>query len=377
MSEKRILIASLLKPVNDTRMFEKIGLSVSKLSGTQVHVVGYEAPLPLAPPNMHFHPVFNFNRLSFGRLKAQKTYQRLLKSIHPELLIVCTHELLEISRKYCRKYGAKLIYDVQENYALNLTSQRNYPLPARAFLANLVRKTEKKAAPVVSHFLLAERSYAEELTFLQQGKYSFLENKYKPETAYTSPVTPVKLAQGPLGLLYSGTIAALYGVFDAVALAEQLHALDESIRLTIIGYCADSQTLQQLRNLITNKSYIRLIGGDTLVPHAQILQAISQSHVGLLPYHPNPSTEKCIPTKLYEYMAYALPMLVQHNPLWQSMVDANNAGSMIDFKSACPSEVLLRIRGQVFYTKGIPVNIYWKSEELKLLSIVKALLKSA
>ncbi|RIJ41826.1 glycosyltransferase [Pontibacter oryzae] len=374
MSEKRILIASLLKPINDTRMFEKLGLSLSKLSGVQVHIIGYKAPLPPAPTNVFFHPAFNFERVSLSRLTAQRTYKQLLENIKPDLLIACTHELLAASRSYCLKYGAKLMYDVQENYALNLTSQRNYPLPARAFLANLVRKTEKKTAPFISHFLLAERSYAQELPFLAKGKYKILENKYKPNARYDTPATPVSLANGPLKLLYSGTIATLYGVFEAVSLAEQLHDMDASISLTIIGYSPDKQTLKHLISLIQGKPFIRLVGGNQLVPHEQILQLIRESHVGLLPYQPNPSTERCIPTKLYEYMAYALPMLVQHNSIWQSILAEKKAGLMIDFKTERPSDILLRIRQQDFYTSGIPQNIYWEHEELKLLEIIKSAL---
>ncbi|WP_299761757.1 glycosyltransferase [uncultured Pontibacter sp.] len=378
MSEKRILIASLLKPITDTRMFEKLGLSLSKLAETQIHIAGFLAPEPIsAPAQVYFHPIFNFRRLSINRYLAQQKYTQLLEQVKPDLVIACTHELLATSQRYCRKHGAKLLYDVQENYTLNLATQQNYPPLLRQLLTYGVSKVEAKTASGVTHFLLAEQSYAQELPFIKGRNFTVIGNKYNPAPDYTLPATPVKLEQQPLRLLYSGTIAELYGIFDAINLAIELHRLDASTTLTIIGYSARQDTLQKLQEQIKGKSYIRLIGGDRLVPHQQILQIIKESNLGLLPYQPHPSTERCIPTKLYEYMAYALPVLVQQNPLWQSITHTNQAGLSIDFKQARPQELLPRIRQQLFYTSGVPQEIFWQSEEEKLLAIVKQALKKA
>ncbi|GHA60227.1 glycosyltransferase [Pontibacter akesuensis] len=375
MSEKRILLAAVLKPVNDTRMYEKLGLSLSKLPDTQIHIAGFHAPLPTdAPSNLRFHPIFRFNRLSLTRFKAQQLYLNLLQQLQPHLIIACTHELLLPSMRYCQSTGAKLVYDVQENYSLNLTSQRNYLPVLRQLLAWSVRRAERRAAHAVSHFLLAERSYADELPFLEEARYSIIENKYKPAPGYTLPATPVRLQQVPLRLLYSGTIAEMNGVFEAVELAEKLHALDETVSLKIIGYSSRQDTLQRLKQRIKEKPYITLVGGDGLVPHQKILEAIGESSVGLLPYWPHPSTSRCIPTKLFEYIAYALPVLVQQNPLWASIVAANKAGLSVDFAAIQPQELLQRIRQQTFYTSGVPDTVYWKSEEAMLNSLIKELL---
>ncbi|MCC9167611.1 glycosyltransferase [Pontibacter harenae] len=374
MSEKRILIASLLKPINDTRMYEKMGLSLSKLPHTHIHVAGFDAPAPTsAPANIFFHPVFNFKRLGFGRAQAQVTFYRLLKQLKPHLIIVGTHELLLTSYLYARSSKCKLVYDIQENYTLNLKEQNNYKPLAKRVLARGVGSIEKFVVPSVDHFLVAEKSYLQELTFLG-NKYTLLENKYKAATNYTPPSTPVAVNPAAIKLLYSGTIAEIYGIFEAVEFASALHKVHAGITLTIIGYCARSSTLQHLKQLIQDKNYITLIGGDKLVPHQQILEQIQHSDVGLLPYQPNPSTFRCIPTKLYEYMAHALPLVVQQNPLWHNMVKRYQAGVSINFRQADAKEMLNQLEQQVFYKAGISNDLYWQSEEDKLLPIVASLL---
>lgn len=375
MSEKRILLASLLKPVNDTRMYGKLGLSLCKLPQVQVHLAGFSAPLPAeALDNLHFHPIFSFKRISTGRFTAQHKYWQLLKTVKPDLLIVCTHELLLLSWLYCRNHSCRLIYDVQENYSLNLTAQDTYNPILKNLLAKGVRTIENLTAPTIAHFFLAERSYAAELPFIAD-RYTMVKNKYKPATNYKPRLTPVSLKPGPLKLLYSGTISGIYGIFEAVELANDWHKLNPQVTLTIIGYCAHEPTLQKLKQTIAGKPYITLIGGDKLVPHPEILEAISTHDLGLLPYQPNESTFRCIPTKLYEYMAYGLPVLMQHNKLWDDILTAHGAGLSIDFNNVSSNNTESIVCNQLFYTNGIPENVFWDTEERKLLTITSQVLQ--
>ncbi|WP_018478124.1 glycosyltransferase family protein [Pontibacter roseus] len=375
MSEKRILLASLLKPISDTRMYEKLGLSLSKIPGATVHICGFRATVPAgAPPNIVFHSIFNFKRLSLGRAKAQLQFYRLLLQVKPQLLLVTTHELLLVSLLYKNRYGCRLIYDVQENYSLNLRAQHNYNWPLKQLLALGVRSMEHLTATGTDHFLLAERSYAQELPFLK-GRYTLLENKFKAPSAHAPAITPVAIpSQGPLRLLYSGTIAEEYGVFEAIELAEKLYLIRPETTLTIIGYCANTATWESILQRSSGKSYIKLIGGNQLVPHQQILEQITQSHVGLLPYRPNESTFRCIPTKLFEYMAHALSILIQQNPLWETLVDETGAGMSIDFSQPDLEALYSQMLQQPFYATGIPADIYWETEEKKLLQVVQPLL---
>ncbi|MBC5991440.1 glycosyltransferase [Pontibacter cellulosilyticus] len=375
MSEKRILLASLLKPINDTRMYEKLGLSISKIPNTQVHICGFSAPVPAsAPTNITFHPIFKFKRLSVGRFTAQFDYYRLLLSVKPAIVIVCTHELLLTSLLYCRKYKAKLVYDVQENYALNLRSQFNYAALVKQLLAFGVESIERFSTPSVSSFILAERCYANELTFLKD-RFIILENKYKRQPDYTLPNTPVSLPDKQLRLLYSGSISEEYGILEAIALADRLYTLDKNTTLTIIGYCSNSHTWQKVQEATKGKSYISIIGGTTLVPHTDIIREMQQSTIGLLPYRPNQSTANCIPTKLYEYMAHGLIILISQNPLWQGIVQQHQAGLSVAFESINAAELVKQLRQQQFYTKNTPKDIFWDEEEPKLLDMISNMIR--
>mgnify|MGYP000229935105 CR=1 FL=1 len=82
-------------------------------------------------------------------------------------------------------------------------------------------------------------------------------------------------------LLYSGTIAKAYGIFEAIELSKKLYENDSSIRLTIIGYCAKKSDLLRLKHEIQGLDFVTLIGGDHLVPHSEIVNEIKKANFGL------------------------------------------------------------------------------------------------
>ncbi|MFB9862158.1 glycosyltransferase [Rufibacter immobilis] len=378
MIRKRILLVSLLKPVSDTRLYEKIGQSLAKLPDTEVHVAGYIAPIPPAAENtgITFHPVFHFKRLSLGRILAQGRFWKLLNQVRPHLLIIGTHELLPLSALYCRLHACKLVYDVQENYYLNLTTQQVYPGLIAKIAGNLVRFMEKMLAPAIAHFFLAEQAYARELPFLGQ-RYTVLQNKYLP--AVTNPAAkrslPVALTQHrPLRLLYSGTISRLYGVWEAIEFTSRLRNWVPDVQLTIIGYCAEAAYLTELRAQIKDLSFVTLLGGDALVPHHEILAQEQRHHLGLLPYRPHPSTFTCLPTKLFEYLANGLVVVTEENPLWEEILRQTNGGLTHAFAQELTAEKVEQLLRRTYYQKGIPADVFWKEEAQHAQQVVRQLL---
>jgi glycogen(starch) synthase len=367
MIKTRILLASVLKPINDARMFHKLGISFSKLPGTEVHIAGFTAPLRPAPANIFFHPLFSFTRLGWARLLAPFRFLSLLLRVKPTIIVAGTFELLLPSLAYRLFHPCRVVYDIRENYYLNLRSQGVYPPLVRDILAASVRALEHLSAPFIAAFFLAERSYLQELPFLG-GRSLILENKFKPYGAAPGPgpVSPVTLGPGPIRLLYSGTISELYGVFEAIDLCYRLNQVKPVFSLTIVGHCPQPDILHRVQTAIRDKPYIRLEGGDHLVPHHRIIAAMRESHLGLLPYHPHPSLSRCRPTKLFEYLAAALPVLVQHNPYWQPLILEKEAGILLDFHAYQPADLVEQILTGTFYARKNLGDLYWDSEEQKL-----------
>ena len=141
-----------------------------------------------------------------------------------------------------------------------------------------------------------------------------------------------------------------------IKLINKLHQFDQKIYLTIIGYCAHSPTFEKLQKTIQNKSYIKLIGGNHLVPHSQIIEKIKQADCGFISYQSNPSTDNCIPTKLYEYLAHHLPIICVQNPLWENTIKKYQAGICENFENA--EKIYHQLNNITFYPHLVDNSIF-------------------
>ncbi|UOQ70781.1 glycosyltransferase [Hymenobacter cellulosilyticus] len=375
MQPTTFLLASVLKPLDDTRMYGKYGRTlVGRAAETHtVHIAGRWAPTPAnAPAGLQFHSLLRGSRLSWQRLAAQLRYWRLLGRLQPDVVVVHAPELLPLTLLWqrLRPGQRQFLYDVRENYALNIRTQQVYPSWLRDWLAALVRRLETAAASRAAGIILAERSYADELPFATQPRTVVLENKFEPQPGQAIP-TQARLLPQPgqeLRLLYSGTISELNGVFEAIEFTQRLRQLWPAAHLTIIGFCQRPEQLQQLRQVIAGAAgAVTLIGGDTLVPHAQIVAEIGRSHLGLLPYRRHESTWRCVPTKLFEYLANGLPVLIPDNPYWTEVVARHQAGVVVDFtETNLPTRVVEALTTSSFYPHGLPAEAFWQAEATKL-----------
>jgi glycogen(starch) synthase len=382
-----VLLASVLKPVDDTRMRGKFAETLRARPGTEVHVAGRGPRLAAGQqvgkaPNISQHPIFHGTRLSLERLAAQRRYWRLLQQLRPDIVVAHAPELLPLTLLWqALGRGRKFLYDIRENYALNVSTQGVYAGLTRRGLAAGLRWVEGWAARRAAGVILAEASYADELPFLPAlpaGRVVVLENKYQPGPGEVLPTQARRLPAPtePLRLLYSGTISELNGVWEAIAVAGQLRqAWPGGAQLTIIGFCQQPALLRELQAQVAhNASGVHLIGGAEMVPHARIVAEISCSHLGLLPYRPHPSTARCRPTKLFEYLAHGLPVLLPPNPLWRALVQQHGAGLEIDFSQPVNGEALAaKLQAAAFYPRGIPGEVIWATEGEKLRYLLDSL----
>jgi len=363
----------------------KFAQTLQERPGAEVHIAG-RGPVPAAEATQTgnkvlSHVIFSGSRLSLQRIGAQLRYVALLRRLQPKLVVVHAPELLPLTLLWqLLGRDRKFIYDIRENYALNVSTQGVYQGLTRRWLAAGLRWVESLAARRAAAVILAEESYAAELPFLltlPTSRVLVLENKYQPAPgeAQSTQARPLLPLSEPLRLLYSGTISELNGVWEAIALTKSLRAAwPGGARLTIVGFCQQPALLRALQERVAVEGpWLQLIGGAELVPHARIVAEIGRSHLGLLPYRPHPSTARCRPTKLFEYLAQGLPVLIPPNPLWRALVQQHGAGLEVDFSSPDIAALAVALTNSNFYPSGPPAEALWRSEGEKLQRLLDSL----
>lgn len=367
MTKKVIAIISVLKPADDTRMYEKFARSVSNTNKYEINIIGFSTKNIPPSKNIHFHPLPKFKRSSLKRCFAWWRVLKILLEVKPKIVIATTPELLIVSIANKILFGSKIIYDIQENYYLNIRYSGVYPALIKNPLAVAVRCLEILSAPWIDHYILAEKVYQDQLHFIGKN-YTLIENKADILPVYLSPI-PAE--DNSIRLLYCGTISLHYGVFDAIDTVILAHEKNRAIQLFIVGYAAHQQTLERLKIKIQPYSFIHLIGGDQPIPHHVILQEMQQADFCLLPYQPNKSTQGRLPTKLFECLVMKKPMIITSNPAWNQIIDTYRAGIFCDFTLNDLSWV--HHLKDIFYTTSPTEQFAWKSEVGTLNNIIDSL----
>ncbi|PWJ44408.1 glycosyltransferase [Sediminitomix flava] len=362
MNKKSIFLASTQKPINDSRMFEKFALSLSQ--HFRLSVFGWNAPVPNVP-EIEFICLHTTQRLQW--------YKEFWKSLHtqkPDYIIVHHPELLPVSLAYKIKHPSVcLFYDMQENYFRNFHYQNLYPKGIKTILGIGFRTLEYLSLPFLQKIFCAEKCYPNEIPFIKK-KALVLENKYK--SLYPSEKDKIKEPLKPkvLKLLLCGTISKVFGAERAIEFVERLNQESTLVQLKIIGKGVEEDLISEIKEKAEKLDYITIEGIDQLVAHQQIINEMKKADAILLPYLPNKSTENCIPTKLYEAMALGIPMLIQKNKLWETIIKKHQAGLMIDFHST-NTQIVNTFLEQSFYPNGIVKEAYWENEEKKLLKVMR------
>ncbi|HEY5691909.1 MAG TPA: glycosyltransferase [Cyclobacteriaceae bacterium] len=350
MKNRRIVIASVLKPIDDTRMFEKMALSLCESHDCEVTIMGQSIHQIPAHPGIEFIPFEIAGRFSLDRFLTPTKILLTLFKVRPGILIVNTHELLIVSVISRILFGCVIVYDIRENYYRNIRFSETYPARFRLPLSWWIRGKEKLVTRLFHHVILAENSYATELGFI--GKhFTILENKA------IQPKVGRRTSTGVHKLLFTGTISKSTGVFEAITLATVLHKEDPEVRLMIAGYCALPSTRLEVLERIRDKPFILLKGFYQLLPHREIMAEIENADFGIMYYPPSPHTSGSVPTKLFEYMANQLPIITWANQPYAPRVMEQNAGLLWDV----PPELLNKMKTQSFYPKRA-VDVYWEGK---------------
>jgi len=188
MREKiRIIIASVLKPTEDSRMLYKFGFSLRETNKYEVYILGFTKKKYGKINNIHLYSLFSKTRTHPSRVLAPLRLVRLILKIKPDLIILTTYELIPavIIANFFFKF--KLIYDIQENFSLNVLSNQTLLKGLQQVAAGWIRWWEKRIHPHVDHYLLAEQYYRDE--FPQLSKFTVVENKYNGTTVQGSPIS--------------------------------------------------------------------------------------------------------------------------------------------------------------------------------------------
>ena len=365
----KILIASVLKPADDVRSCYKIGQTLAQTNKYEVNIIGFDSKKKVEIKNIFLYPLFKFKRNSIKRLFAPIIVFKKYLQLKPQLIIVNTPELLWVIYLIKILFGTKIIYDLQENYRYNIKQNKIYSGITKSISLFYLKLIERLTKYFIDGFFVAEEVYLNDLNFIHKKPYIRLLNKtVVPQWGKNNPIKFT--SNQDLKFIYSGTIGEEYGTIDAINFCKKLYVSNSKITLTIIGYSSDNQYLELVKNKINQVKYIRLITEDKPIPQSEIIDEIRNSDIALLPYQLNPNLSGRFPTKIYDYLALGIPMVIPPHNHWKAYLDQYSAGLCLNYKNPEIKKFNQELSSSTFYKTYPKEEIQWKSQEQNMLEFI-------
>ncbi|MFK7953070.1 MAG: hypothetical protein AB8B73_09505 [Ekhidna sp.] len=363
---KSIVIASVLKPTDDVRGYWKIAQSIAQTNNYDINIIGNEGKKVCDDKRITFHPHQVQGNSPIKRWIIRKRILVKILKLKPQLLIITTHELINISLLVKIITGCKVIYDVQENYSSNIKYLT--PTIPKLLYRRVIQLKENLSKYWISEYWLAEKCYLYELKFIK-GKAKIIENKATKFIRKRNVSEKVKL-------LFSGTISEYSGVKNAINLLVKIQEKHPSTSLKIIGQIHDESLMKFLEKKQNELTNIELNISKKSIPYEDILDAIFFANIGIIGYELNEVNQNKIPTKLYEYSRYQLPFIVSENSRWSEIGALLGGAIPINFDWPKIEKVLEKYENtSILFPKNYPEEATWEQESNKIKSSIETLLK--
>ncbi|MEN2282208.1 hypothetical protein AAGF08_08720 [Algoriphagus sp. SE2] len=364
-----ILIASSIKPLKDTRAWEKLGISLRETNKYDLNIIGFSSKFLERFEGARIFPSLFNTSSTWERYFAQFRFLKTVFKVKPKILIVCTYEYLFVGALLKVVFGYKLIYDVQENYLLNLDLNTELSVAKKSNAAKIIKKSE--AVKGIDFYFLAEKCYVQEMP--EKKPFLILENKFAGKIIDKSPFRYSE--KKAFRFLISGTITPAFGTIEGINFFNSILEIFPDSSLHIVGHVPLKSFRLKLEKTVKSNPKIHLKIDENPIDHQLILEEIKASDFCLLPYQKHSAIKDKMPTKLFEGMALGIPILISKNEKWESFLNQYQGGFSIDFESEeLAREQFLTGIQRDFFTNKLGDEILWSSQEQEFLKVIAEIL---
>lgn len=316
-SRQSIAVISTVHETYDTRIFYK------QIPSLREHYdVLYLSPMSGAPEE-DFIRALPKSRSKMGRLATHLSLLQNLVNVRADLYLLHDPELLPLG-VLLSLLGKRVVWDMHED-TYNDIKTKHYLSPAlRVIAGGTYRLVQSLAARLLSGFILAEDAYGRSLP---ASLKTCVVHNY-PLLNRLSPFGD--LAKNPESLVYIGSISRNRGIFQLLDVVNTLRPRLPGVRLLLIGPFADPELEREVRSYVLDLGIQDNVDIRGPIRNVDAYPLVAQCMIGVALLLPEPNFTSSLPTKMFEYMALGLPVVVSAFPLWEEIVHTHHVGASID-----------------------------------------------
>ena len=271
-----------------------------------------------------------------------------------------------------RLRGGRVVYDAHEDLPRQLMSKEWIPKDLRPAISVLVAAVLPWTANITDAIVAATDQVAQ--TFSRSQAVT-LWNYPRLDEFEVADVQPFR-DRDPF-VVYVGGVTAVRGIHNMVRAMSLVN--DDTVRLRIAG---NAQPASYANTLMATPGSERL---DLLgwMGRSAVIDLLGNALAGLVVMPPAPQHAAGLPTKMFEYMAAGLPVIVSDFPTWRRIIDESGAGIAVDPEK--PEAIAEAIDWVASHRDGaeamgrrgqaaVSERYNWETESAKLLNLYDRLM---
>lgn len=330
-------------PWSDTRIFHK-ELKSLRDAGYEPHLVVNNAASRMED-GIAVHGVTTTNRgrlsrMVLGTMRVYRESRRLKADVYhfhdPELM---PWALL------LRLRGATVVYDVHEDLPRDILMKEWIPAGLRRAMSWFFERFENAVARCMSGVIAATPHIRER--FVRAG----IDARNVGNFPRIEELTPRRQDQvQKLHVCYVGAISRARGIREIVRALEHV---PQDVKLVLCGTFTDAALEVEVRSL-PGWSKVDYLGQ---VDRHTVQQVVAESLAGLSILQPSEAFLDALPTKIFEYMACGVPVLVSDFPLWRTIVEQSDCGFAVDpTNPEAIARAIHRLSADFEHAKALGIN---------------------
>jgi len=291
-------------------------------------------------------------------------------------------ELLLVTPWLRRATGRPTIYDIHEANADFIAVKDYLPAIVRHPLAGVFRRLEPQLARGESGLIFADDAIAADFAGFSKPKTTLFNYPGDGLIAEGAMAIGRRVQSEPV-VLYLGGLERNRGAKVMIAaFAEALTQMPEA-RLLIVGHFMPPDLEDEVRADIIALGIEHAVTITGRVTFEQIGDYLQRAAVGWVTWQAAPKNQKNIPTKLFEYMAFGLPVVSSDLPSIRLFVESEINGLLVDAAdpSAHAAALLRLLRDPVEAAamghagrQRVETRYNWRAMEPRLLALYEELL---
>ena len=300
----KVCILSSVHPAQDTRVFYREAKSLSS--------AGYDVTLIAVNEQNEIRDGINIVGLPYNPIRTRPLgwLRLLLRAIENDADIYHFHdpELLLVNPFLRFLRHKPTIYDIHEANKDFVELKEGIPHWMVRPMSLAVGIVEPTLAALTNGLIFADDSIAEQFHRLKLPKITLL-NFPGEDVIKKGQLAFEQVKQKDPIVLHLGGHKKGRGVGLMIDAFEKVLAKIPKAHLLLIGPFVPERLEEQVRQVIAERQLDHAITITGRVPYDELDGILRQAAVGWIPFQPMAKYQKNIPTKLFEYMAYGLPVV--------------------------------------------------------------------